>query len=1051
MTRCLRIKRAVFELVLLVGLAGPAVCEPVITEFGAATNRSFAAANGDFLDWIELHNPDAVAVSLAGYYLTDEAKELTKWQFPAVTIPAGGYLIVFASDKNNRDPEKELHTNFELEASGEYLGLVMPDGQTIVSQFAPKFPAQIDDVSYGTTQPGTPGETPRTGYFRTPTPGARNGGAETLLLLERVTLSRSSGPFTGTITLTMMGAAEGQRIRYVAAAPSVTTGATVAEPTATAAEYTGPLTVSTSTIVRAAVFSADNSQRGFSTTAHYVRLTTSGAARIDTFASQLPLLVIDTHGSGALEKDGRNHPGWIYSWNRPAPGGTTITAPPTATSALNTEVRGSSSAFFPKKGFNLRFTDSNGRDKSVPLFGLPSFDRWALVGPWVYDPTFVHNGLMYELSNRIGRWAPRTQLVEVFFNANGGDLDYTDYAGIYILTDSLQVDKKRVDIAALGPKDISGTAVTGGYLLKSDVPDDDDFSFQTKRNYPASPLALNVSSPDAADLVTAQREYIQGYVQTFEDALYADSAGGWRQRTYLDYIDRDSWVDHHILNTLSMSADAFIRSAYLMKDRRGRIVAGPVWDYDRALGGGDPRTQIPTIWNGGDNATDVWNYGWWGMLVRDPDFMQAWIDRWQRLRQREFSSANLGALVDGFAAQIGPAAAARDAARWPDNASRFGTGWQGEIDNLKSFLTQRSAWIDAKFNAVPTVANTSGLLTLTPVAGTQLAYTTDGTDPRASGGGVSAAARLSATPVTLANTVNLQARSYRANVNPATIPGSPWSSPIGNPGRLINLSILTQLAEGDTFTMGFVIGGPGTSGAKALLARAAGPSLAQLGVTDAHTDPKLEFYNGTTKLAENDNWGGAAGISNVFAQVGAFAYIAPTSKDAAVFNAAVAPGNNSVVVSGVGNASGTVIAELYDATPANTIGATTSRLVNVSVLKHLGTGLTTGFVINGGSAKNVLIRAIGPTLETAFNVGGVVEDPQLTLFDATATKIGENDDWGGTAALTAAFAAVGAFALPADSRDAALLATLAPGNYTVQVRGNKTNTGIGLVEVYEVP
>ena len=125
--------------------------------------------------------------------------------------------------------------------------------------------------------------------------------------------------------------------------------------------------------------------------------------------------------------------------------------------------------------------------------------------------------------------------------------------------------------------------------------------------------------------------------------------------------------------------------------------------------------------------------------------------------------------------------------------------------------------------------------------------------------------------------------------------------------------------------------------------------------------------------------------------------------------------------------------------------------MNVSVLKHLGTGLTVGFVIGGLEAKTVLIRAVGPTLGGApFNVPGVVADPQLTLFSGQ-TSIGTNNNWGGTAALTAAFSQVGAFALPATSLDAALVATLLPGNYTVQVSGVGGTTGVAIVEVYEVP
>jgi hypothetical protein len=132
--------------------------------------------------------------------------------------------------------------------------------------------------------------------------------------------------------------------------------------------------------------------------------------------------------------------------------------------------------------------------------------------------------------------------------------------------------------------------------------------------------------------------------------------------------------------------------------------------------------------------------------------------------------------------------------------------------------------------------------------------------------------------------------------------------------------------------------------------------------------------------------------------------------------------------------------------------ATTPRLVNVSVLKHLGSGLTVGFVIDGTAPKRVLIRAVGPTLASApFNVPGAIQDPQITLFSGAQANIGSNDNWGGTAELTAAFAQVAAFALPPTSRDAALLVTLPTGQYTVRVSGVTGTTGVAIVEVYEVP
>jgi hypothetical protein len=98
----------------------------------------------------------------------------------------------------------------------------------------------------------------------------------------------------------------------------------------------------------------------------------------------------------------------------------------------------------------------------------------------------------------------------------------------------------------------------------------------------------------------------------------------------------------------------------------------------------------------------------------------------------------------------------------------------------------------------------------------------------------------------------------------------------------------------------------------------------------------------------------------------------------------------------------------------------------------------------------VLVRAVGPTL-SVFGVGGTLADPKLEIYSG-ATKTTENDNWGGTAELKAAFTSVAAFALSADaSRDAALVATLQPGNYTAQISGVGNTSGVALVEVYELP
>src|SRR5207249_2907959 len=99
-------------LLLALGFLAPLRADPIISEFLAANSKTLADDDGNFSDWIEIFNPDATEANLSGWYLTDSAATKTKWQFPAVTVPAGGYLLVWASGKNRRDPAKPLHTNF---------------------------------------------------------------------------------------------------------------------------------------------------------------------------------------------------------------------------------------------------------------------------------------------------------------------------------------------------------------------------------------------------------------------------------------------------------------------------------------------------------------------------------------------------------------------------------------------------------------------------------------------------------------------------------------------------------------------------------------------------------------------------------------------------------------------------------------------------------------------------------------------------------------------------------------------------------------------------
>lgn len=134
---------------ILVFAAGRTRGDVVITEFMAVNDTTRADEDGDYPDWVELHNAGAAAVDLDGWYLTDNAGNLRKWRFPHVVIDPDDYLVVFASTKDRADAGGELHTNFKLDGDGEYLGLVRPDGITVANAYAPTYPPQVTDISYG--------------------------------------------------------------------------------------------------------------------------------------------------------------------------------------------------------------------------------------------------------------------------------------------------------------------------------------------------------------------------------------------------------------------------------------------------------------------------------------------------------------------------------------------------------------------------------------------------------------------------------------------------------------------------------------------------------------------------------------------------------------------------------------------------------------------------------------------------------------------------------------------------------------------------------------
>jgi hypothetical protein len=271
-------------------------------------------------------------------------------------------------------------------------------------------------------------------------------------------------------------------------------------------------------------------------------------------------------------------------------------------------------------------------------------------------------------------------------------------------------------------------------------------------------------------------------------------------------------------------------------------------------------------------------------------------------------------------------------------------------------------------------------------------------------------------------------------------------------GFLRNLSTRGQVGTGSNLLIaGFVVAG---SSPKQVLIRAIGPTLSTFGITGALVDTQLEIYNGSTRVASNDNWGGDTAVLNASNAVGAFP-LALSSFDSALL-LTLPPGSYTAQVSGVAGRTGIALIELYDVDSLQPFSP--QKVTNVATRGMVGTGqsqLIAGFVVSGNTAKKVLVRAVGPGLAAApFNVSGTLADPVLRLVRGESQIVRENDNWeqgNDIALINDASSRVGAFPLASGSRDAAILISLPPGTYSAQVSGTGTTTGIALVEVYEVP
>src|SRR3569623_1611402 len=148
---CMKLRRVFLLILTAFSLGLSTRGQVVISEFMADNKKALADDVGAYSDWIELFNPSASSVNLAGWSLTDDPAHQARWTFPSTNLPAKAFIVVFASGVSSAIPGQPLHADLKLSASGEYLALLKPDG-TAASEFAPAFPQQYPDISYGISQ-----------------------------------------------------------------------------------------------------------------------------------------------------------------------------------------------------------------------------------------------------------------------------------------------------------------------------------------------------------------------------------------------------------------------------------------------------------------------------------------------------------------------------------------------------------------------------------------------------------------------------------------------------------------------------------------------------------------------------------------------------------------------------------------------------------------------------------------------------------------------------------------------------------------------------------
>ena len=425
---------------------------------------------------------------------------------------------------------------------------------------------------------------------------------------------------------------------------------------------------------------------GLTTSERQYRATPDWFQEPFTFtSSKLPIIVIDTQG-----RDIPNEPK-VMARMRVVDNENSINSVDGPFDAydgwIGIEKRGNASQSFNvvrgKWSYSLETRNEDGSNNNVKLLGMPKDNDWILLAVFI-DKTLVRDALAYHMSQSLGRWAPRTRHVELVLNG--------DYQGVYVFLEKIKPDNNRVDIAKLDSADIAGEAVTGGYIWDIQQADGTDVEFGHRR-------VLKYPKPD--QVLPEQLEYLRSYDDEFRAVMnrsyYDDPARG-----YAKYIDVSSFIDEIIIQEITKNSDAYGWSGFFHKDRGGKIMAGPVWDFDQALSNsthmqGD-RVRMWVIENNDGSHPFFWEKLW-----NTPAFKKQLANTWFAYRRGPLSTQNLFAVVDSLTAHLDEAQE-RNFTRWPilgdatvwrstPGAAQRDT-YQKEVDYLKDYVEDHAAWMD---------------------------------------------------------------------------------------------------------------------------------------------------------------------------------------------------------------------------------------------------------------------------------------------------------------------------------------------------------------------